>query len=172
MLSWLGGRRLRGTLDGGYAETPAEYTWMVRNRLLACIHPVDAAALRTLAEARISLVITLTGRAHDADVLAAAGLRQLHLPVRDFAAPTLEQLDRGVRAIDEELARGGAVAVHCRAGLGRTGTLIACYFVARGMNAEQAIARVRRRRPGSVESWEQAEAVRAFAAQRRAPQQA
>ena len=109
----------------------------------------------------------LTDGAHDADALAAAGLRQLHLPVRDFAAPAPAQLDAGVQAIEAELRGDGAVAVHCRAGLGRTGTLLACYLIAQGLSAERAIARVRRCRPGSIESWQQAEAVRAFAASRR-----
>jgi atypical dual specificity phosphatase len=166
MFSVLRGRRLSGTLDPTYASPPREYDWLLRNRLLACIYPANDAALRTLAGARISLLIVLTDRAHDADALAAAGLRQLHLPVRDFAAPTPVQLDAGVQAIEAELRAGGEVAVHCRAGLGRTGTLLACYLVAQGLSAECAIARVRRCRPGSIESWQQAEAVRAFAASR------
>lgn len=154
---------MRGTLDPGFAPPPREYHWVVRNRLLACIYPEGEAALQTLARAGITLLIVLHGRAHDPARLAAAGLRQLHLPARDFAAPTSVQLEAGVQAIAEELARGGAVAVHCRAGLGRTGTLLACYFVARGMSSEKAIAHVRRRRPGAIESWEQLEAIRAFA---------
>lgn len=169
MLALLRGRRLSGTLDPRYAAPPPEYAWVIRNRLLACIFPANAAALQTLAEARVTLLIVLTGNAHEEALVAAIGLRQLHLPVRDFAAPTHAQLESGVRAIAEELERGGVVAVHCRAGLGRTGTLLACYFVARGLSAQRAIARVRRSRPGAVESWEQAEAVRRFAASRGQP---
>ena len=55
------------------------------------------------------------------------------------------------------------VAVHCTAGLGRTGVVLACYFTAKGLTAQNAIARVRRMRPGSVETDEQAEAVEQFA---------
>jgi protein-tyrosine phosphatase len=55
------------------------------------------------------------------------------------------------------------VAVHCGAGLGRTGVVLACYFVSKGLNAPNAIARVRRLRPGSVETEEQADAVAEFA---------
>jgi len=42
------------------------------------------------------------------------------------------------------------VLAHCRGGYGRTGTMLACYLVSRGWEAEKAMAEVRRRRPGSI----------------------
>jgi atypical dual specificity phosphatase len=59
------------------------------------------------------------------------------------------------------------VAVHCGAGLGRTGAVLAAYFVARGMTANNAVGRVRRLRPGSIETDEQAEAVELYARRKR-----
>lgn len=53
-----------------------------------------------------------------------------------------------------------AVAVHCRHGRGRTGTILACYLVkTREMTAKDAITYVRRERPWSIETTEQEEAV-------------
>jgi atypical dual specificity phosphatase len=98
-----------------------------------------------------------------ADALARHGLTELHVPVVDFTAPTAEQLRHGVDAIEAGLAAGEPVAVNCGAGLGRTGTLIACYLVSQGLSPDEAIARVRAARPGSVETAEQAAAVAAFA---------
>jgi atypical dual specificity phosphatase len=92
------------------------------------------------------------------------GLIEVHLPVSDFVAPTAEQLERGVTTILDARARGKYVAVHCGAGLGRTGTLLACYIVHRGkLGAREAIEQVRRIRPGSVESRAQIKAVEAYA---------
>jgi atypical dual specificity phosphatase len=93
-----------------------------------------------------------------------AGLMGVHLPVEDMTAPTPEQLAAAVGAIQRAAAAGLGAAVHCAAGLGRTGTVLACYFVAtRGESAGAAVERVRSLRPGSVETVAQEEAVRAFA---------
>lgn len=52
------------------------------------------------------------------------------------------------------------VAVHCRAGYGRTGTMLACYLVAvEGYSAADAITETRRRRSWSIETEQQEQAV-------------
>jgi len=81
--------------------------------------------------------------------------------------PTQEQLDRCVSALNKSLAGKMPVAVHCGAGLGRTGVVLAAYLVTTGMSASQAISRVRKLRPNSVETEQQAEAVEWFARRHR-----
>ncbi len=96
-----------------------------------------------------------------------AGLLVFHEPLIDMEAPTQDQLDRVVSAILKATDRNMGVAVHCGAGLGRTGVVLAAYLVAKGASANNAVARVRRLRPGSVETDEQAEAVELFARRRK-----
>jgi len=74
------------------------------------------------------------------------------VPVVDMESPTQEQLERCLSAIERAHAQKMGVAVHCAAGLGRTGTVLAAWFVTQGLSAQNAIARVRRLRPGSVDT--------------------
>lgn len=143
-------------------------TWIAPDRLLACAYPRRAAALQVLARQGVTLVINLHERAHPPSRLARHGLEQVHVPIRDFTAPTPEQIDRVLRALDDALAGGRTVAIHCGGGLGRTGTLLACYLVRTGLDADEAIGRIRALRPGSVETRAQVAAVTAYAERLRA----
>jgi len=109
-------------------------------------------------------VVSLTETALPSAWLDAAGLTAVHLPVRDFTAPSLAQIREAVAAIGAARAAGEPVAVHCAGGKGRTGTMLACSFVAQGMGAKEAIAAVRAARPGSVETRGQARRIAEYAA--------
>jgi atypical dual specificity phosphatase len=153
---------LRGALRRG---TMADLTWLADGRIAACAYPAGG-TLGDLARAGVGTLVNLHERPHDPAALARHGLAQVHLPVRDFTPPSPDQLAAGVAAIDRALAAGQRVAVHCAAGLGRTGTLLACWLVSHGAAPDDAIAAVRAARPGSVETREQLAAVRAFGAGR------
>ncbi len=87
------------------------------------------------------------------------GFTVKHIPVRDFEAPTLEQVEDFVAFADNARSEGKKLVVHCDAGIGRTGTMLACYLVSKGYNAADAIEEVRAKRPGSLETIEQEEVV-------------
>jgi atypical dual specificity phosphatase len=140
--------------------------WIVPGRLYACAYPVSEAELAALAAAGIRHIINLTSRRHDAASLAAVGIDETHLPVRDFSAPSPRVLDTAIAAIAESHTAGDAIAVHCRGGLGRTGTVIAAWLTTQGVSPAQAIDQIRAVRPGSIETRRQERAVHEFAMRR------
>jgi len=155
--------------DGGH-QTPDgdvhNFSWVVEGKLAGMARP---GAVRSLDEDLASLqahgivlLVSLTETPTPAADAARYGIEVLHLPVEDFTPPTQEQLFSFAHKTRESLAAGGVVGVHCGAGLGRTGTTLAAYFVTEGMSATAAIDEVRKLRPGSIETPEQELAVKTF----------
>jgi len=125
-------------------------TWIERGRLLAGRHPcaVDpehaARLIDDLAADGVTLFLDLTQEgeleAYDAAVRPPARWRRI--PVRDFTAPAPEVVARALDLIDEELAAGGVVFVHCWAGCGRTGVVVGCWLVRHGTDPREALSRI------------------------------
>jgi len=111
--------------------------------------------LPTLHAAGVRAVVCLLNIPSDASVYESAGFSFLCLPVPDGGAPTLEQATEFVRFVTEQRARHRPVAVHCEAGLGRTGTLLATYLIDQGESAGGAIERVRAAEKVAVETPDQ-----------------
>lgn len=96
----------------------------------------------------VSTVVRLNEKMYDARRFAEQGFDHKDLFFEDGSAPS-DAIMRKFIDISENTP--GAVAVHCRAGLGRTGTLIACYIMKHyRFTAAEAIAWIRICRPGSI----------------------
>jgi atypical dual specificity phosphatase len=147
----------------GVLSPPDGFSWIDRPHLAACARPSDADELAWLRRNGIQVLLSLSEDRIRRDWIDAAGLLVMHVPIIDMDAPTQEQLDRCVSAIARARSQKMGVVVHCTAGLGRTGAVLAAYFVAQGFTPAAAIARVRELRPGSIETTEQEEAVVEFA---------
>jgi protein-tyrosine phosphatase len=120
----------------------------------------------------VALIVTLVGewevdflglrdlehRAHE------RGIEALHFPIAPFSTPASPEALRSL--VDHILAvarAGHAVAIHCWAGLGRTGMVAACCLVSLGFRPDEAIVLVREQRPGSVETVGQEDFIATFA---------
>jgi atypical dual specificity phosphatase len=146
---------------------PHGFSWVEEPLLAALARPSSPEDLHWLREKGIQVLISLTEDRPRRDWTDDAGLLVFHEPLEDMEAPTQEQLDRAVSAINKALDARMPVAVHCGAGLGRTGVVLAAYLVSKGMTAQAAIARVRRLRPHSIETEDQALSVESFARRRK-----
>jgi atypical dual specificity phosphatase len=145
---------------------PNGFSWVDKPHLAALARPDDPADFGWLRRQGVQLLISLTEDPPRRDWVNDAGLLVMHVPVVDMEAPTQDQLDRCISAIERANEQGMGVAVHCGAGLGRTGAVLAAYFIAKGTSAQNAIGKVRRLRPGSIETDDQADAVVEFARRR------
>ena len=155
------------------------FSWVIPGKLAASGMPGSrfgsffngigtlAEDLKLAGNGKIGALVSLTERALDQVEIDAAGVQYLHLPVADMAAPAVEDCRRFVDFVSERNEEGAAVLVHCVAGRGRTGTMLACYFVAQGSTPLEALERVRSLRPGSVETEAQEAAVFEYAAHRK-----
>ena len=149
---------------------PSGFTWVDKPLLGAMAFPESLEEFRWLRKQGIEVLLSLSEEPPRRDWVNEAGLLLLRVPVEDMEAPTQDQLERCISAITKAHEHKMPVAVHCTAGLGRTGVILACYFVTTGLSAHDAIARVRRLRPGSVETGEQATAVTDFARRHHKPE--
>jgi atypical dual specificity phosphatase len=146
---------------------PSGFSWIDKPLLAAMARPSDPEELVWLRDQGIEVLLSLTEERPRRDWSEASGLLVDHVPLEDMEPPSQEQLDRCVSTIVRATDRKMGVAVHCGAGLGRTGVVLAAYFVTRGLSAANAIARIRRLRPGSIETDEQAAAVELYARRKR-----
>jgi protein-tyrosine phosphatase len=90
----------------------------------------------------------------------SSGLEVVYLPIEDYGTPDRSNLDAALGRVDDHAASGGAAAILCYAGVGRTGLFTAC--LARrlmGVSGEEAIRWVRQYIPGAVEIKEQEQFV-------------
>jgi atypical dual specificity phosphatase len=141
---------------------PSSFSWIEQPLLAGMGRPESASELTWLRKQGIEVIVSLTEEPVRRDWVNEVGLMLVHIPVQDMEAPTEEQLDRAISTMKRATEHKMGVVVHCGAGLGRTGVVLACYLVTTGLSAANAMARVRRIRPGSIETPEQEAAVESF----------
>lgn len=143
-------------------------TWLPGRKDVGRVLDEDLDALQS---AGVSSIVCLLARDEFArygvegliDAYRARGIEVLHTPTLDGRPPNPGELREAVDWIDQRLLDNRKVVIHCVGGIGRAGTIAACWLKDRGVDTAEAIATVRRvRSPRAVETHSQEEAIAAF----------
>jgi len=136
------------------------FSWLIEGEIAGMAKPASSVNdFEFLREEGLEAIVSLSEIPLSEVLIEEFGFAVKHIPIRDFEAPTLEQIEDFVAFAENARSEGKKLVVHCDAGIGRTGTMLACYLVSKGYNAADAIEEVRAKRPGSLETIEQEEVV-------------
>ena len=138
-------------VHGKIMKKPTNFSWLIDEKLAGSGMPTSFDEFEWLRSQGIKSIVTMTENALPEKWVSEIGY--LHVPTPDFTAPDMEQIDEAVDFIHKSISEDQAVMVHCAAGLGRAGTILACYLVKyQKYSAQDAIEKIREERPGSIQS--------------------
>ncbi len=147
-------------------ERPGGFHWIIAGRLGGMQCPgllrEESADLQGLKALNIRYLISLTEQAFDPEKLGPYDITGLHFPIEDMGVPSLRNAARLCQRVSRWVDKHQAVVLHCKAGLGRTGTMLACTLITRGMAPVRAIHEVRLVNPLYIQSDEQLEFIERF----------
>ena len=115
-------------------------------------------------KADIDVVVMLTPDEEAVDVIGQNlrllyrdfGFEVIYVPVEDFSIPARGAFDQPIKETMKAAKSGKNIAIHCHAGLGRTGTFAACLAkVVFDMTGEEAVDWIRDYIPGAIQTREQ-----------------
>jgi atypical dual specificity phosphatase len=147
---------------------PRNFSWLLPDEIAGMARPASAVSdFEFLRELGIDAIVSLTEHPLHIALIEEFGFEYKHVPIVDLTAPSLEQIEEFVQFATKIRQEGKKLVVHCGAGIGRTGTMLACYLVHKGYTAQRAIEEVRRKRPGSIETLAQEEIIALYEKKKR-----
>jgi len=150
-------RKVHGTVTG----RPDNFSWLIKNKLAGSAIPTSIKEIDWVIEQGVKSIVTIREEPLDDDWIK--NVNYLHVMSNDMGVPEFDDITFAVDFIHRRLNDKEPVMVHCLAGLGRTGTILASYLVKyENMSADEAIEKVREIRPGSIQSYPQEEIIFRF----------
>ncbi|MHA2253081.1 MAG: phosphatase domain-containing protein [Candidatus Kariarchaeaceae archaeon] len=138
------------------------FSWIKDGIIAGSSRPYYDEQLNFLEDEDIRVIINLTEEPHQNDDLNAFKL--YNIPIPDFDVPKKEQITRFLEICNKHEQANEPILVHCIAGCGRTGTMLAIWLLSKQLvkSPEEAVTRIRELRPCSIETKEQEATIRDF----------
>ena len=149
-------------LHGKIWKKPDNFSWIIEGKLAGSAIPTSTDEIQWAIDQGVKSIVTIREEPLDTDY--TNNVNYFHVHSNDMGVPAFDDLVKTVDFIHDRIVNDEPVMVHCLAGLGRTGTILACYLIKyKKMSADDAIQKVRDERPGSIQSFPQEEIIFQFA---------
>ena len=150
-------RKLHGMITG----KPDNFSWIIEEKLAGSAIPTSKEEIDWIKQEGVKSIVTIREEPLEDEWIK--DVNYLHVHSNDMGIPEFNDLVFAVDFIHRKIEDNKPVMVHCLAGLGRTGTILACYLIKyEDMTADDAIEKVRRERHGSIQSFSQEEIIHKF----------
>jgi len=150
-------RKVHGTVTG----SPDNFSWIIENKLAGSAIPTSIDEVKWVIDQGVKSIVTI--REETLDESWVKDVNYLHILSNDMSVPEFDDLIYAVDFIHRRITNNEPVLVHCLAGMGRTGVILACYLIKyQKMSASEATEKVREERPGSIQSYSQEEIIFQF----------
>ena len=150
-------RKIHGTVTG----RPDKFSWLIENKLAGSGIPTSIDEVQWMIKQGVKSIVTI--REEPLDESWVKDVNYLHILSNDMSVPEFDDLIYAVDFIHRRITNNEPVLVHCLAGMGRTGVILACYLIKyQKMSASEATEKVREERPGSIQSYPQEEIIFQF----------
>ncbi len=147
-------------VHGKFSNRPTNFSWVIDNKIAGSGTPMTSKQYRWLIKNNIKSIVTVREFPLPEKWLVDNGKNTIlkedykFVYVKDYGVPTLEVLDNIVNYIHSKITEEKKpLVVHCAAGKGRTGTILAAYLLKKeNISSDDAVKKIRSIRPGSIQS--------------------
>jgi hypothetical protein len=132
-----------------------ELDWVTDN-LAVGQAPMSHEDLESIKRLGVDAVMNLCAEFCDLHWIEAdSGLDVYYFPIDDEQAPDLEGLEKALDWLDEAVYLGKKVLIHCRYGIGRTGTVLNAYLLRKGLGQKMVKSRLKglKSKPANFDQW-------------------